>query len=89
MSEHAFKDGAKPPLYDLSVTGQWGLYEIFTPTTRGKRWVKKNVEADRIELGGAVVVEGGDRCRDIVAGAVKEGLRVEVNGLDMKGFRAA
>lgn len=75
--------------YDLSITGSWGLYSCVMNSQRARRWVEKNVESERIGDGNMFYIEGGDRCREIVAGAVKAKLRVEVNGLDMKGFQAA
>jgi hypothetical protein len=76
--------------YDLIISGQWGLYTIAALTKRGRTWTRKHLSGgERTHLNGALVCEGGDRCRAIVAGADKDGLRVEVNGVDMKGFRVA
>ena len=75
---------------DVIVTGQWGLYSILPMSKRGRAWVKRHLsDGERTVLNGATMCEGGDRCREIVAGMVAQGLRVEVNGVDMKGFRAA
>lgn len=74
--------------FDMTVEGQWGLYSIHTPTTRGKRWrARKLSGGERTTLGDALMCEGGDRCRAIVADAVADGLRVQVNGVNMKGYR--
>ena len=75
--------------YDLVISGQWGLYTIASPTKRGKTWLRKSLAGEQTRLHGAIVCEGGDRCRAIVAGADRSGLRVEVNGLDMRGYGAS
>lgn len=75
-------------MVDLRIQGSWGLYSITTATPKGKRWQKRHLaKGERSVLpNGDLVCEGGDECRAIVAGAVKDGLAVEVNGVDMKGF---
>ncbi|MGH7177701.1 MAG: hypothetical protein ACREJC_10000 [Tepidisphaeraceae bacterium] len=76
--------------YDLTVTGSWGLYAIAPLTTKGRSWTKRHLtDAIAGAVRGSVMCESGRMCREIVAEAVKDGLRVEVNGVDMKGFRAA
>ena len=72
---------------DLVISGSWGLYTIEPTTPKATRWVRKHIPSP-VKLHGRIVCEGGDRCRDIVAGADRDGLRVEVNGQDMKGFGA-
>lgn len=76
--------------YDLSISGSWGLYTIATPTQRGKDWAALHLSEDTGERTrdeqGNVVCEGGERCRDIVSGAVADGLNVEVNGTNMAGY---
>lgn len=73
---------------DIRVTGSMGLYKIIAPTSAGKRWRKKHLTSGErvLDSAGALVCDGGENCRAIVAGAVKDGLAVEVNGVDMKGF---
>ncbi len=76
-------------MFDIDVTGQWGLY-VLTPTTLvAKRWMKKHIPKPTSYGHGVLCCEGSDRCQDIVAGAVKDGLTVSVNGVDMKGFAFA
>ena len=73
---------------DISVTGSWGLYAIAPQTTKGHAWVKKHLsQGERTVLRGAVMCEDSRVCREIVAASVEAGLRVEVNGMDMKGYR--
>jgi hypothetical protein len=73
---------------DVSVSGSWGLYRISALTPLGREWCGNHLSGgDRTVLDGDVVCEGGDQCRDIVAGMVADDLRVEVNGVDMSGFR--
>lgn len=74
---------------DVSINGQWGLYSIRPATARGRAWAKRHLSrGERTVLDGAIMCEGGRACRDIVAAMVRQGLRVEVNGVDMAGFRA-
>jgi hypothetical protein len=73
-------------MLDLKIIGRWGLYSILPKTRVAERWLRANCPPPRASLHGALVCEGGDRCRDIVRGAVADGLRVEVNGVDMVGF---
>lgn len=79
--------------FDVSVTGQWGLYTIQPHTAKARTWLAREIKNDGDEhtwtANGSLVCEGGDNCRAIVAAMVKESLRVEVNGVNMKGFRAA
>lgn len=76
-----------PTQFDLSVSGSWGLYSITPRTAKGKRWLKRHCSGgERTYLADALVCEGGDRCRAIVAAADRGKLRVEVNGQDMTGF---
>lgn len=72
---------------DLTVTGSMGLYSILPTTARGERWLRKHCSGgERTWRAGALVCEGGDRCRAIVAAADRARLRVTVNGVDMAGF---
>ncbi len=73
--------------YDVSITGQWGLYSITAVTAAGKRWMRRNLSSgERTRLAGALMCEGGDRCREIVRAMDRAGLVVTVNGVDMAGF---
>jgi hypothetical protein len=74
--------------YDLRIQGSAGLYRIVAATPSGKQWRKRNLgKGERSVLpNGALVCDSSADCRAIVAGAVKDGLAVEVNGVDMKGF---
>ena len=74
--------------YDVLVTGSWGLYEITPAGSAARRWVKKHLSKGErtVRSNGAVMCEGGREIRHIVAGMVKDGLRVSVNGQDMAGF---
>lgn len=74
--------------YDLSITGSWGFYTIRAQTPKGERWVKKHLsDGERShDSEGNVLCDDGDYCREIVAAAVRGRLRVEVNGVDMKGY---
>lgn len=73
--------------YDLSISGSWGLYSITPRTARGKRWLARHCSSgERTYVADALMCEGGDRCRAIVAAADRARLRVEVNGTDMSGF---
>lgn len=74
---------------DVDINGQMGLYSLARLTERAQRWTTKKLRGEQTILNGAIMVEGGDRCRAIVAAMVADGLRVEVNGVDMKGFRVA
>jgi hypothetical protein len=74
---------------DVRVSGSAGLYRISALTPLGRAWCGSHLsEGERTVLDGDVVCEGGGRCRDIVAGMVADDLRVEVNGVDMTGFRS-
>lgn len=77
--------------YDISVTGSWGLYTIAPRTVKGRKWLIANCSDGERTWGedGSLICEGGDNCRAIVAAMVKARLCVEVNGVDMKGFKAA
>ena len=72
---------------DVAIEGSWGLYSC-TPLTRAAQtFVKAKVDIGDWQDPERFHIEGGDRCRALVAGMVAEGLRVEVNGQDMKGFK--
>lgn len=78
---------ARPKKFDVIITGQMGLYEIEPLTRSGKAWMDENLSGgERTRMGETVVCEGGDNCRDIVRAMDCEGLKVEMNGVDMKGF---
>lgn len=72
---------------DLRIEGSAGLYRIVAATPSGRQWRKRNLsDGERSVLDGATICDGGRECRDIVRAAVKDGLSVTVNGVDMKGF---
>lgn len=82
----AVKRGKK---FDVIITGELGLYEIEPLTRAGKAWMDEHLsdgEGERTRMGDSVICEGSDNCQDIVAGMDKDGLKVEMNGVDMKGF---
>ena len=73
--------------FDVVITGQMGLYGIRAVTPKGRSWVKKHLSGgERTRLGGELMCEGGDRCRDIVGAMDVDGVHVSLNGVDMKGF---
>ncbi len=75
--------------YDVIITGEWGLYEIEPLTRSGKAWMDEHLsdgDGERTRMGDSVICEGGDNCRAIVRAMDDEGLKVELNGIDMKGF---
>jgi hypothetical protein len=74
--------------YDVEVGGSWGLYSIAPLTRAACAWLRKHASSgERTWLHGALMCEGGDRCRELVAGMVAAGLAVTVNGVNMAGFR--
>lgn len=72
--------------YDVTIHGTAGLYSARFETPNARGWFRRNLKGPRTVLSGALIVEGADRCRDLVTGMVAAGLRVSVNGVDMKGF---
>jgi hypothetical protein len=71
--------------FDVMVTGSMGLYAARFATPNARAWYRRHhlhLRGARTVLNGVLVVEGGDRCRDLVAGMVADGLRVEVNGVE-------
>jgi hypothetical protein len=73
--------------YDVIIDGRWGLYSIHPASKKGERWAQRKLSAgERTRIGEAIMCEGSDRCRDIVAAMDREGLKVELNGVDMKGY---
>jgi hypothetical protein len=78
-----------PKKYDVVVTGELGLYQIEPLTRAGKAWMDEHLsdgDGERTRMGESVICEGADNCRDIVAAMDREGLKIEMNGVDMKGF---
>lgn len=79
----------RPKQFDVVITGELGLYEIAPLTRTGKSWMDEHLsdgDGERTRMGESVICEGGDNCRDIVRGMDRDGLKVEMNGVDMKGF---
>jgi len=74
---------------DVAVNGSMGLYSCILLTERARRFAKNKIVVGSWQTFADTrfMIEGGDRCRAIVAGMVKEKLKVTVNGVDMKGFR--
>ena len=80
----ACRKGFKP---DVVITGQMGLYEIRFVTEGGTAWFQQHLEYHgRTWHGDALICDSSRMCRDIVAGMDRDGLAVELNGQDMKGF---
>ncbi len=68
--------------FDVNVTGSMGLYSIRFNTPRAYKWFQDNLsKGPRTFQYGALVCEGSPQCRTIVAGLVRDGLRVAVNGI--------
>ncbi len=79
----------KPVQFDVIITGEMGLYEIEPLTHAGKAWMDEHLsdgDGERTRMGDSVICDDTDYCRDIVAGMDQDGIRVEMNGVDMKGF---
>lgn len=75
--------------FDVIVTGELGLYEIAPLTRTGKAWMDEHLsddDSERTRMGESVICEGTDNCHAIVAGMDGDGLKIEMNGVDMKGF---
>ena len=72
---------------DITIAGS-GFYSIDPASRRGRAWVRRHLSSgERTPTdNGGVWTDSGRACREIVAGMVKDGLRVEVNGQDMTGF---
>lgn len=66
---------------DITVEGEMGLLLIGAQTKAGSAWLTTNVEASAVRIGTAIVCEGSDRARTIVAAAQAAGLHCEVNGV--------
>jgi hypothetical protein len=60
---------------DLIVCGHGSLYLLRATSRRGQRWLDSHISEDHQEWAGAIVVEHRF-IRDIVGGAVADGLRV-------------
>jgi hypothetical protein len=79
----------KAKKFDVVITGELGLYEIAPLTAAGKSWMDEHLsdhDSERSRIGDSVICEGSDNCRNIVRGMDRDGLKVEMNGVDMKGF---
>ena len=78
----AHRIGRVPPLQrghdmvDLLVQGGDSVYLLRPTSRKGYRWLKEHTPADATWFAGALVVEHR-YIRDIVAGALCEGLRVQ------------
>ena len=72
----AFKtNGGSPPKVDLLVHGGGSVYLLRPASEAGTAWLDQHITPDASRFGGAIVVEHR-YIRDIVAGAVSDGLRV-------------
>ena len=60
---------------DLLVTGGGTLYLLFATSPAGETWIEEHIPDDAQWFAGGVAVEHR-YVRDIVAGAVSDGLRV-------------
>lgn len=77
----------KTKKFDVVITGEMGLYEIAPLTRIGKSWMDEHLSGDeRTRMNESVICEGSDNCRVIVRAMDRDGLKVEMNGVDMKGF---
>jgi hypothetical protein len=75
--------------FDVVITGKRGFYEIAPLTCAGKAWRDEHLskcDSERTRMGESVMCEGLDNCEAIVAGMNRDGLKVTMNGVDMKGF---
>jgi hypothetical protein len=72
----AFKtNGSSPPEFDLLVHGGGRVYVLRSVSPTGAAWLDQHVTPEATMFCGAVVVEHRF-IRDIVTGAVSDGLRV-------------
>jgi hypothetical protein len=79
----------RPKKFDVVITGEMGLYEIEPLTRDGKAWMDINLSdgnGERTRMGESVICDDSDYCREIVRGMDRDGVKVEMNGVDMKGF---
>jgi hypothetical protein len=74
---------------DVVIDGEWGLYTCTPLTPAARTFVEEQVAVPDWESPARFHIEGGDRCRALVAGMVASGLHVTVNGTDMDGFTYA
>lgn len=73
---------------DVKISGAMGFYSIEAQTRAAARWMNLHVEGVHTQRIGEIAhCDDGGLCREIVAGMVADGLHVEVNGVDMKGFK--
>jgi len=78
-----------PKKFDIAITGKLGMYEIAPLTRAGTSWRDEHLserDSERTRRGESVICDGMDNCHAIVAGMDRDGLKVEMNGVDMKGF---
>jgi len=71
--------------FDVVIQGQ-GVFMIDPLSERAKQWIEENIRGEQTWLHDMLACEGSRNTRAIVAGMVRDGLNVEVNGVDMKGF---
>lgn len=74
---------------DVLVRGKFGLYRMAFRSNEADGWRKAHLtDGERTYSNdGTLAIEGTDRCMAVVAGMVRAGLKVEVNGVDMAGFK--
>ncbi len=60
---------------DLIVHGGGTVYILRPTTPTGEAWIEEHIQADAFPFGGGVVVEHR-YIRDIVVGAISDGLKV-------------
>jgi hypothetical protein len=75
---------------DVMINGT-GFYSITPLSPEGTRWMKRHLskgERTRDERTGTIYSDDGNAVREITAAIDRAGLRVEVNGTDMKGYAA-
>ena len=61
---------------DLLVHGGGTVYLLRAVSPRGEAWIAENISADAMRFSGGAVVVEHRYIHDIVAGAIRDGLRV-------------
>lgn len=84
MSHH--KRNRITPSSDIAFMGSLGIYVVAGLSDQGARWLQENllVESWQGTARDGIVVDGGQYAMAIADGAVGEGLRVEVNGVEYR-----
>jgi hypothetical protein len=61
---------------DLLVQGGGSVYLLRAASPHGEAWIEEHIPADALRFAGGAVVVEHRYIHDIVAGAVRDGLRV-------------